>query len=460
MRTDGTPIRRVSPLRLTNPGSPDTRSPAREFLAHKPAGTFRVFVVGGSSAAGFPYPPEYAFAAWVERELQARRPDLSVEVVNAAVAGYGTRRVLLVVRELGAYEPDLVIVYSGHNEWAERRYYSRLIDMDPRLFSLREQIVETRLFTLLSRLVGRQQEDPEAAVRALVADRDREFREMFAVLSERSEGGGYPSAEDLRQRDLVYRENLEAIVRASRAAGARVLLLGVAQNFSDWSPGASSHRSDLGDAERAAWKAAVADGDARAAAKDCAAALVDWSRALGIDEAHAGLHYRKARCHQGLGELEAARHHFALASDLDRVPHGAPAKLNAVARDVARREGATFVDLVSVLARASGPRLMGDDLFVDWAHPNLRAHQLIAGALVTALRNAGIPGPIEAWRDTDWIAPSPASLYARDPSLQRREHESRIFLCVIAHRPDCVETEEQALRALQLKHRDARSARP
>ncbi len=159
-RADGTPIYRVSPARLVNSANAG-RSPEREFLAKKPDNGFRAFVVGGSSAAGFPYTPTYAFSTWLKRRLAARFSDLEIEIVNAAVAGYSSRRVLIAVRELVAYEPDLVIVYSGHNEWAERRYYSSLIDMHPWLFKMRERLLTSRIFNVGSHLLGSAPEKPE-----------------------------------------------------------------------------------------------------------------------------------------------------------------------------------------------------------------------------------------------------------------------------------------------------------
>jgi hypothetical protein len=101
-RADGTPVLRVSPVRLIDQSVAEPM-PDREFLAARE--WLSRFVVGESSAAGYPYPPAYAFGAWLERRLQAALPDLSVEVVNAAVAGYSSRRALVALREVVRYQP-------------------------------------------------------------------------------------------------------------------------------------------------------------------------------------------------------------------------------------------------------------------------------------------------------------------------------------------------------------------
>ena len=50
------------------------------------------------------------------------------EVINAGGISYASYRVALVVKELAAYAPDLFVVYSGHNEFLERRTYSDTLD--------------------------------------------------------------------------------------------------------------------------------------------------------------------------------------------------------------------------------------------------------------------------------------------------------------------------------------------
>jgi lysophospholipase L1-like esterase len=444
-RADGTAVFQVSRARR-RVGAPTTSEPEREFLAEKPANGFRVFVVGGSSAAGVPYPPAYAFGSWLEQRLQAAFPELVVEVVNAALSGYSSRRALIVVREIATHRPDLLVVYSGHNEWAERRYYSRLIDMHPWLFRLRERIFSTRIFALGSRAVGGG--DRERAHQRFVAAENQEFFEMFAVASRRAEGTDYATPEQIAQRDVLYRVNLEEIARTAQRAGAQVVFLTLAQRFADFEPGASAHRADLGDADEARWRGLFADGERVAAAGDCHAALEAWAEALVLDDQHALLHYRIAGCEEALGHWERARHHYLAANDLDRVPLGAPIGFNDVIRSVAEQTGSLVVDAYAALAEASPHGILGEELFADFVHPNLRAHQLIAAELARVLRQAGVPRPAAQWQDGGWIDPPPDRLLAQDPSLRVLEHQVMRVTCLLVRRPDCVRAEEEALAGL------------
>lgn len=446
-RADGTPVFRMSRARLvdaerTPPG------PEREFLAEKPANGFRVFVVGGSSAAGVPYPPAYAFGAWLQQRLKAAFPELVVEVVNAALSGYSSRRDLIVVREIATHQPDLLVVYSGHNEWAEHRYYSGFIDMHPWLFRLRERLFSTRLFVVGSRALVPNRERPEQALRRFMANEKREFIEMFAVHSRRVEGRDYATPEQLAQGDALYRVNLEEIARTAQRGGGRVVFVTLSQRFADFEPGASTHRVDLERAEEARWQAHFAEGERAAAAGDCHAALEAWAGALALDDQHALLHYRIAGCEEALGRWERARHHYRAASDLDRVPLGAPTAFNDVIRSVAEQTGSIVADAYAALAAASPHGIVGEELFADFVHPNLRGHQLIGAELARVLREAGVPRPATEWRDGVWVDPPPEQLLAENPSLRVREHEVLRITCILARRPDCVRAEAEALRRL------------
>ncbi len=87
----------------------------------KPAGTYRIFVTGGSTAYGTGAPREDAtipafLQALLEREL-APRTGLVYEVINAANGAWAsTHERILIENRLSEMEPDLVISFSGNND--------------------------------------------------------------------------------------------------------------------------------------------------------------------------------------------------------------------------------------------------------------------------------------------------------------------------------------------------------
>jgi lysophospholipase L1-like esterase len=435
-RADGTKIFRTARARrLRNP---------QEFLAIKPKNGFRAFVVGESSAAGVPYDVGHAFSAFLQQRLSAELPSLHVEVVNAAVPGYGTRRMVPVVEDLAKHEPDLLILYAGHNEFAEPRYYAHLVGMDPRLFRAWEALASTRLYALATRLPVLGVDIEPKPPRFDFEELDNPLQ-MFAVRTKHLEGA-YPTDRERAWAEEHYRFNVTTMVDVAQHAGARVMLVTIGQNLADWAPGGAAHAVDLDPAQQAAWDAAVADGDRLVAAGDDAAARDAYLRAAAIDGTHAGLRYAIAGCARRLERWDEARHEYLLASDLDRMPHGAPSHFNEVLREIASAHGTLLVDAAVMLERASPHGLVGDDQFVDLVHPNLLANLRIAAAITDGMRAAGVPLPASAWTGIDPV-PTAEVLYAREPDLRTEEHLVRASACLLAHRNDCAKAAVAAVLA-------------
>ena len=137
-----------------------------------------------------------------------------------------------------------------------------------------------------------------------------------------------------------YRDNLRAIVRTAQAAGASVVLAGLAQNLSDHPPGASRHRRGLSDSR------ASSGGAPRCRRRRRAMQAQDWRAALDA-AAHRprasmrgrrSLHYMRGQCLEALGRFASARAAYRDASDRDAVPLGAPGAVNRVIEEVAERD--------------------------------------------------------------------------------------------------------------------------
>jgi hypothetical protein len=90
--------------------------PGDAFLVTKPAHSLRIFVLGESSAAGFPYPPNGTFARVLEDALTDVLPRDTVEVVNMGMAATNSYTIVDLAGEVIDQRPDAVVIYGGHNE--------------------------------------------------------------------------------------------------------------------------------------------------------------------------------------------------------------------------------------------------------------------------------------------------------------------------------------------------------
>ena len=87
----------------------------QRFLRDKPAGVFRIVALGGSSVNYLE--PEFKE---LELALNAEFDQFDeIEIINCGGLAYGSHRLVLVMREMLEYQPDLILLYSGHNEFEE-----------------------------------------------------------------------------------------------------------------------------------------------------------------------------------------------------------------------------------------------------------------------------------------------------------------------------------------------------
>ena len=114
------------------------------FAATKPSAEFRIFCLGGSTVQGRPYSIETSFTTWLELSLQAADPSRRWEVVNCGGVSYASYRLVPIMQEVINYDPDLFIVYTGHNEFLEDRTYAHIKHRPAWLKAAHERLTNLR----------------------------------------------------------------------------------------------------------------------------------------------------------------------------------------------------------------------------------------------------------------------------------------------------------------------------
>jgi hypothetical protein len=96
--------------------APEIHVPPRDARA-------RILMFGGSNTAGFP-------ALRLQTALDQIEKAEAWEVVNLGRSGYGSRRVAILFEQaLDLLDPDLAVIYTGHNEFVERGFEMDLGDV-------------------------------------------------------------------------------------------------------------------------------------------------------------------------------------------------------------------------------------------------------------------------------------------------------------------------------------------
>ena len=304
------------------------------FLKSKDVETFRVFVLGGSTTAGFPYQFYHGFPERLGARLQAHAPDWHIEVINLGMTAVNSYTLWDLKHAVAHAEPDAVIIYAGHNEYygafgagssvyalGNRRVLKRLTLL----------LKRTVLYTLVERLLvaGSEVDAPSGADRTMMA---RVVRDATIAL----EGRVYRAG--VRQ----FEANMEDVLRTFRRRGVPVYVGTLVANLRDQSP--------LGE-----------DTGALAA-------------------------YDRGREHMMQGDTVRARQAFLEAVERDDIRFRAPGAINAAIRRFSRQTDVMLVDIATAFRNASPQGVEGGDLFTDHLHPNARGYALMADRFFEALR--------------------------------------------------------------------------
>jgi len=235
----------VSRRYFTNPHYAAEFLPLPAFFAvRKPAGTYRVFVLGESAAAGMCYEP-FSFSCMLREQLSARRPGTRIEVINCGIDAIDSWVVREFADECLALEPDALILYCGNNEVIGPfgpASVSRIGRYAPRWFiRLRVWLTGLKLTQLAQRVSARATASGSRAAAWSNAWKRTSLERRIR-------------REDLPMNAVAdnYVENMVAITNAAAGRGVATVVCTLASNLRDFPPFSSLHRRGLAAGEMAA----------------------------------------------------------------------------------------------------------------------------------------------------------------------------------------------------------------
>jgi len=422
----------------------------QEFAREKAAGTRRIFCVGGSTTFGRPYKDATSFCGWLAEMLPEADPSHPWELVNAGGISYASYRVARVMEELADFEPDLFIVYTGQNEFLEKRTYAHIIDTPGIVLDADALLSKTRTYTALLRalesITGKK--PTGAGGKATLAE------EVDTVLDRSIGPEVYERDENLRRGVIEhYRHNLGRMIDIARAAGAEIVLVTPASNLRDCTPFKSQHRDGLGQGDRKQWRLEFAEAQAAHDAGRDEEALAATGRAVEIDDRRADLHHLRGRILWSLERFDEAKAAFVRARDEDVCPLRALSTMSDIVREVGIERDVAVVDFVKLVASRSEHSTPGTELFLDHVHPTIEAHRLLAEALIDALAATGFVHPSAQFDDAakDRVAQRVTS------RLDAKAHQTALLNLgkVLAWAGKDDEAKALALRAARINPDDA-----
>lgn len=303
------------------------------FSKIKSNSTYRVFIVGGSSAAGYPYSPNGDFGLYIKKRLEILYPESAVEIINVALTATNTYTIRDLIPGIIEQNPDLILFYAGHNE-----YYGALgvgsmesIGQSRSVVNFVLSLEQFKSFVFLRDIVnwimsvfsGDATDTSEKRSGTLMSRMAKD--QTIALNSEVFNLG-------LEQ----FEGNLADIIEMCKNKNIPIIIGTLTSNLRDQKPFISIESDDL---ERA-------------------------------DEIF-NLATKK------LDSTEEALRLFRYAKDLDGLRFRAPEKINQIIKELAKKYNSPFVDIDSVFNSVSPYGITGDNLMTDHLHPTFDGYKLI-----------------------------------------------------------------------------------
>ena len=306
------------------------------FLKSKAVGALRVFVQGASTSAGFPYQHGGSFPRLLEQKLTHAFPGKVVEIINTSLAATNSFTVLDFVDEIIAQAPDVVLIYSGHNE-----YYGALGVGSSQSIGKTAAVTNTYLKLKNIRLV---QLIRNWVRKAYIPSEDPNKQTLMGKMVQNT---SIEFGSDAYQAGLdQYEFNMSRVLSKYQEAGIPVFISTLVSNIRDFEPFVSGQ------------------------GPESALSLFQSGQQLMTS-----------------GDYSAAKSTLIKARDYDLLKFRAPSGIESLIPSLAEAHGAILVDSRSKFEENSSSTIIGNDLLLEHVHANLSGARLFADTFFESLIN-------------------------------------------------------------------------
>lgn len=301
------------------------------FEKEKQANTYRIFVMGGSTTAGFPYSPNGGFSRYIRDRLEIDLPNYNIEVINLGITAVNTYTILDLLPGVIDQSPDLILLYAGHNE-----YYGALgaastesIINSPAIINTYLKLSGYKTIQLLKDIIYSSMNLFNSN-----AKKDTGSTLMARMASEQT----IELNSDLYNDGVAqFETNLESILNLSKENNVPVLIGTLASNIKDQKPFVSTTHNNV--------------------------------------SAEQTFFYGLSQLKQN--KFQRADSLLNYAKDLDGLRFRAPSKFNEIIKNMSEVYGDYLVNVEQKLKNESPDRIVGNNLMVDHLHPTLDTYLLI-----------------------------------------------------------------------------------
>lgn len=302
------------------------------FDKEKKPNSFRVFVLGESSAAGYPFMPLGSFSRYIRKRLELAYPNNKIEIINIGLTAVNSYTIRDFIPGVLEESPDLILIYTGHNE-----YYGAL-----GIGSL-ESFGNSRTFINLVLYLNRFK------TTQLVKNFIQWCMELFSSTDANTKSGTLMSrmakeqyiefnSENYKQGLAQFSDNMHDVIEIVKQANVPIMIGTLTSNLKDQKPFISVKSGKYPPAEQV---------------------------------------FDEAQSDYSLGKYKTADSLFRFAKDLDALRFRAPEEINKTIKKFGKEYNIPIIDVDSVFNASSPNGIVGNNLMTDHLHPTLQGYQLM-----------------------------------------------------------------------------------
>ncbi|MDX1699971.1 MAG: hypothetical protein R3250_05095 [Melioribacteraceae bacterium] len=297
------------------------------FAIDKNENSYRIFILGGSSAAGFPYMPLGAFSRYIRQRLEHNYPNKEIEVVNLGLSAVNSYTILDLLPDVLDEQPDLILIYAGHNEYygalgvgsMESLGRSRaLVNFAIKLNNYKTTQLLRDFLKYIGKVISGDQPSAKGTLMARMA------KNQSIELN----------SEIYRLGLSQFRENMLDVIKLINEKRVPLIISTLVSNLRDQAPFIP-----------------------------------------GNEKENAKIVFDKGTNEYSNSNYEEADSLFRLAKDLDQLRFRAPSDINLLIEQMCDSLNIPIVQSDSILSSSSPNGIIGDNLMSDHLHLNLAGYQ-------------------------------------------------------------------------------------
>ena len=300
------------------------------FDEKKKDNAFRVFVLGGSSAAGYPLLPLGSFSHYLQDRLKLLYPSSTIEVVNLSMTAVNSYTIRDLFPGVIEEKPDLIIIYAGHNE-----YYGALGVGSMESLGTSRRMVNLILYLNRFKTVEFLRNTIQWVMK-LFSDNKQATGTLMSRMAKEQSIELY--SETYEDGISQFKGNMQDILEIAKEHRVPVILSTLTSNLKDQYPFISIKTKNLPAANEI---------------------------------------FKNAKSELNSGDNKKADSLFRYAKDLDCLRFRAPEEMNRVIRSLSREFDLPLVNTDSAFASASPDGIVGNNLMTDHLHPKLQGYFLL-----------------------------------------------------------------------------------